>query len=271
MSPMSHQISPAVASHDTRRRRCPGFPSPGRDALPRVRSVRPVPVAQERDPPDIRADVAQDSLLSVLSRSRRSATLPYAQHFQFAIGHPTLPRIAQKQTTAHSYLSNSLVPFKDVNLPLIRPIVSIGDKSLADRIVANIFPFMRIALTRTQLPIPAVALEQGRISRGRDAIHCVRSRFTREGRAPARPFCPSWFGRAGARPSRMHGTFCSQLAILPRGRHAIHCVRSRFAHAIYRVRSRFAQEGRAPARPSCPSCLGRAGARPSRHAPISLC
>ena len=177
----------------------------------------------------------------------------------------------KKQTTAHSYLSNSLVPFKDVNLPLIRPIVSIGDQSLADRIVANIFPFMRIALTRTQLPIPAVALEQGRISRGRDAIHCVRSRFAhaiyrarsrfaREGRAPARPFCPFWFGRAGARPSRVHGTFCSQLAILPRGR-----------HAIYRVRSRFAREGRAPARPSCPYCLGRAGARPSRHAPISLC
>ena len=180
---MSHQISPTVVSH-------------GRDALPRVHSVCSVSVAQDSPAPQASGCLSE---ANPQGRNGPSATLSYALHFQFAIGHPTLPRIAQKKTTAHSYLSNSLVPFKDVNLPLIRPIVSIGDKSLADRIVANIFPFMRIALTRTQLPIPAVALEQGRISRGRDAIHCVRSRFTREGRAPARPFC---LGRAGARPSR---------------------------------------------------------------------
>ena len=89
MSPMSHQISPAVVSH-------------GRDALPRVRSVCPVPVAQDSPAPQASGCLSE---ANPQGRNGPSATLPYALHFQFAIGHPTLPRIAQKKTNYRTFIS----------------------------------------------------------------------------------------------------------------------------------------------------------------------
>ena len=87
--------------------------------------------------------------------------------------------------------SCSLMPFKNIHLPLIRPLVRMGDQPLSDGVVAHVFPFLRIAFARAQLPVPAIALKQRRRAREghvREGRAC-RGRIVRrrEGRIRAVP------------------------------------------------------------------------------------